>query len=384
MFKSNHAMSSEPDVTNEPLWIPGGGVPLPRPQDVLKDKQSVRYALPHTELLLDGLDQRQRMDAWRGHFSGLFDVGLHDVAQRDFDASASAVRIGQSVLGRYSVTDARIRRTQKNLKLEREDLLVLRVHLSGATNGVMNDTSFKMRQDRLTLFDFHQDYNGQEDDVEFISLTFPYEAIGYDPSRHPRLMQLPSASPIGRTILNNIAWLFEAIPMSTVDETVSLSDGFIGLMRGLVTRDFHDETAFQASMRAREIAVRRYIDENLRDPSLDAQQICEAIGVSRPVLFRMFSEEGGLQRSITQKRLDRILDDLAVSVPERGAISRISKHWGYFDQAHFTRLFRNAFGFKPGDALGSALAMQTSGESRTTERRTEAVPRLRRLAEIYS
>lgn len=355
MSKPQQASQSNQSALPARQTIVASPVSTPQPANRAAEGSATKYSLPHTQLDLSGLAQREKMEAWREHFVGLSDVSLHNLKRREFDASAEASRIGQVVLGRYSVTESGIRRTQKGLKVEREDLLVLRMHLSGRAKGIMDAGAFTMQPDRFTLFDFHQDYQSHYDNVDFISVTLPYASIGYDPTKHARLLQLPFASPVGRIIQSNLEMLLETIPSGSVSDDIALSDGFVGLMKGLIKRDLRDESVFQASVRAREVAIRRYVERHLRDPDLSAQSICEAVGVSRPVLYRTFSEEGGLRRAVTRMRLEGALETLAMSAPERGAISRISKHWCFHDQAHFTRLFRATFGFNPSEALASAL-----------------------------
>lgn len=374
---------AECDLPTRPVVV-AAPISTPAPANRAREVPEANYSLPHTKLDLEGLSQQEKMDVWRAHFSGLFDVSLHNLAHQEFDASAEAYRVGQTVLGHYRVTNSGIRRTQKNLKLEREDLLVLRIHLAGVTRGAMGGVSFKMEPGRLTLFDFHQDYQASEHDADFVSLTFPYAALGYDPSKHAALLQLPVDSAVGRVIRSNLEMLLDIVPPGSVNDALTLADGFVGLMKGLITRDLRDETVFRASVRAREVAVRRYIEQHLREPELNADAICRAVGVSRPVLYRMFSEEGGLRRAVTRMRLERALEDLSVSPPERGAIGRISKHWCFHDQAHFTRLFRSTFGFNPSEALASALTMDASEAANDTPGGSRRRAARKQLIDLYT
>ncbi len=301
------------------------------------------------------LAPEHRKDAWRAYNSGLFDLAMPDINGKPFAARAKSYRIGQTVLGQYAVTSNNVRRTQQSLKVEREDLFVLRMHRRGHTKGLMSDAGFQMQSDRFTLFDFHQDLNAETEDVDYISFTMPYGAIGYDPSKHPHLVQFMMNSPTGLVLRSNLELILELLPRADIEQANRLADGFCGLLQGLVTREMREESVIQKSAYAKEVAVRRFIADNLRNPSLSADMICSAVGLSRPVLYRMLAPEGGVNRMITKLRLEHALDDLSHSAPERGAVLRVSRYWAFSDQAHFSRLFRNAFGFKPIDALGSAL-----------------------------
>ena len=296
-----------------------------------------------------------RIDAWCRFNAGLFELRKHEIPEQGFAASAQSYRVGQAVLGRYSVTGNIVRRAENRLKVEREDLFVLRVHRAGYTKGVMSDASFTMQSDRFTLFDFHQDLNAETENVDYISVTMPYAAIGYDPSRHSKLLQLPYASPVGRVLRSNLEMMLELAPTLTQSEAAVLADGFSGLLKGIITRDLRDESVFQKSQQSLEVAARRFVESNLREPSLDVGTICRSIGVSRPTLYRMFADDGGVGRAITKQRLERAFEDLAASEPTRGAIARIARYWAFSDPAYFSRLFRDTFGVTPSEAIGSSI-----------------------------
>ncbi|MEO1109697.1 MAG: helix-turn-helix domain-containing protein [Pseudomonadota bacterium] len=138
-------------------------------------------------------------------------------------------------------------------------------------------------------------------------------------------------------------------------DVFALGDGFRGLLRGLFSRELYHKSAYQQFSQSREIAIRRAIKDNLRDPTLGPKTLCRMIGVSRAVLYRMFDEDGGVQRAIQKQRLECARKELARSEPTRGAIARIAAYWTYYDQAHFSRLFREEFGIRPSDAIGSEL-----------------------------
>lgn len=84
------------------------------------------------------------------------------------------------------------------------------------------------------------------------------------------------------------------------------------------------------------------------DPSLSAQRIAAAIGLSERHLSRVFAESGhSLPQAILQTRLDaarRLLADPA----QRGAsMAEIAARTGFASQAQFSRSYRNHFGVPP-------------------------------------
>lgn len=325
-----------------------------------------------------------RVDAWHDFNAGLFELKRHQIPGKEFAAQAQSYRVGHAVIGRYSVTGNIVQRAENRLKVEREDLFVLRMHRAGHTKGVMSDAGFQMQSDRFTLFDLHQDLSAETEDVEYISVTMPYAAIGYDPTRHSSLLQLPFASAVGRVLQANLEMMFDLAPTATQNEAMIMADGFSGLLKGIVTRDLRDESVFQRSQQALEVAARRFIEANLQDPALDVGTICRSVGISRPTLYRMFAVDGGVGRAITRLRLERALDDLTSSEPTRGVITRIAQRWTFSDPAHFSRLFREAFGCKPSEVLGSALGAAPAEHSSRSVISPDFRTATPRLVELYN
>ncbi len=318
------------------------------------------YRIPTASLDLTSVAPRRRMDMWRAYNAGLFELKPLISPRQEFDASAMSYRFGNCIIGEFSTTGNIVRRNLRSLSIDGEGLLVLRMHRAGYTRGVMNDLNFEMRSDRLTLFDFHQSLHAKTEGVDYVSFTCPHQAVGYDPSIHPRFMQIKLNTPAGRILKSNLELMLELLPNAKTAEAISLSEGLCGMLRGLITRDLRDETAQARFARSREVAVRRFLSANLKDPGLDADAICEAVGISRAVLYRLFDREGGVRKAILVKRLEHALDELAQSEPRRGVVAKVAQHWAFHDQAHFSRLFRETFGLRPSDVVGTALVEASS------------------------
>ncbi|WP_461425870.1 helix-turn-helix domain-containing protein [Gymnodinialimonas sp.] len=291
----------------------------------------------------------------------MLELKSHDVDNGEFACKADSYRMGQAVLGRHQVSGHVVQRVENRLKVEREDLIVLRMPYCGYSRGVMNDAGYRMQPDRFTLFDFHQNMDGETRNIDFISLTLPYSAVGYDPSLYPGFLHVPMNAPVGRVLRSNLEMILGLAPRTTPDEARTIADGLAGFLRGVISKDLREDTVFQQSSRFREIAVRRFVAENLRSHDLGADKICQAAGVSRPVLYRMYEADGGVGRAILRMRLTGLYEELAAAEPKRGAVSRIARSWGFSDQSHFARLFRNEFGITASDVLASAHASHVSG-----------------------
>ncbi|MDO1584442.1 helix-turn-helix domain-containing protein [Rhizobium oryzicola] len=100
-----------------------------------------------------------------------------------------------------------------------------------------------------------------------------------------------------------------------------------------------------AGRRMRE--MRRHIEDNLTDPSLNPAALSDRFGLSRSQLFRQFEGSGGVETFIRKRRLRRALMDLADPSMFHRRIGDIAYDAGFQDEAHFSRLFRTSFGASP-------------------------------------
>ncbi len=103
-------------------------------------------------------------------------------------------------------------------------------------------------------------------------------------------------------------------------------------------------------------AVRTYIEVHLHDPDLGVDRLCRRFTISRRTLYRMFAENGGFARYVTERRLARAFDALRAASPSRGLIKAVALTLGFSDQQQFRRLFRQRFAMAPSDAIGLGKA----------------------------
>ena len=93
--------------------------------------------------------------------------------------------------------------------------------------------------------------------------------------------------------------------------------------------------------------TRRYIRENLNDFELSPERVVQALGLSRPTIYRLFQHEGGLGAYIRQLRLRVAADDFVrfPGIP----VQDIGYALGFKSASDFTRAFRRAYDLSPRD-----------------------------------
>ncbi|MFI2761731.1 helix-turn-helix domain-containing protein [Streptomyces echinatus] len=112
----------------------------------------------------------------------------------------------------------------------------------------------------------------------------------------------------------------------------------------------HDGTE-STTGRARFIAgVRAHIDARLRDPALSPARVAEAHGISLRYLHVLFEgEDTTVHRLIQQRRLEECARELLRRGRVSRTISAVARGWGFQNAAHFSRVFKSAYGCSPSE-----------------------------------
>lgn len=103
--------------------------------------------------------------------------------------------------------------------------------------------------------------------------------------------------------------------------------------------------------------IRRYIDLNLSSPDLGPTQIAAAHYISTRHLHGLFRERGTTVSTwIREHRLERCRRDLMDPLNAHSPVGAIAARWGFVEAAHFSRVFKAAFGQPPSELRGRAVA----------------------------
>ena len=102
--------------------------------------------------------------------------------------------------------------------------------------------------------------------------------------------------------------------------------------------------------RALVLRVRVFIEERLGDPALAPPMIAAAHHVSLRYLHKLFeSEHTTVAALIRERRLERCRRDMLDPALRAQPVSAIASRWGLTNPAHFSRLFRAAYGSSPAE-----------------------------------
>ena len=309
--------------------------------------------LAHSKFSTEMVDPKLRRDAWVEIMKPIYDISPVENGKLDFKASSEFWEVGGLFLGSI-VHEAQITdhlRGKHNFFGD-NDYICMLTYRQGGARSIHDGKPMHHRPNDVQLLDFSRDHRSVTKRSRVEGIWVPYETVGFDPGRHATNVTLRFDAPAGGLLSELSSMIFKELPTTDLKQAKSVAGMLTGILRNLVS-DGLDKVANEQANFGRRALMQRFVIENTHDLSLNAQSLCREFGVSRATVFRDF-EPGGLQHFMMLHRLDRALNDITRGPAIRGRIALIAEKWGFSSPAHFSRAFRENFGFSPSDAVGVA------------------------------
>jgi AraC-like DNA-binding protein len=129
--------------------------------------------------------------------------------------------------------------------------------------------------------------------------------------------------------------------------------------------------------------IHAYINSHLGDPGLSPAVVAAAHHISLRYLHKLFEPEPrGVAGLIRQRRLERCRGELLDPARADRPVAGIAARWGFSSAAHFSRVFRDAYGMPPGEfrrayssppTLSPSTSPSTSGNATNRTRKRRAL-----------
>lgn len=307
--------------------------------------------VPHTKFSTEMFEPKLRREAWIEGMKSMHDVSPIDTGKPEFNGSVDVWDVDGLIFG-IVANDAQImdHRRSKHNRSGDHDYLFTAIYRKGGARALHDGKPVQIGSDGVNIIDYSRDRRSVSPASVIEGIIVPYNAVGFEPGKHSGSIVLPYDTPAGYILSRLSAMIYERLPTSDLKQAKTMARIFTGTLRSLISGDA-DEVARDQAVSARRAVMQQFIIDNIHDLSLDVATLCEKFGVSRATVFRDF-EPGGIQHFMMTHRLDRALSDIAFGPAIRGRIALIANKWGFSSPAHFSRAFRENFGFSPSDAVG--------------------------------
>ncbi len=317
-----------------------------------------------------GSDIRQRLDSWSDILAAThlaFEV--HSTAQTpdDFRGTVTRRPIGDLMLVDCAASPFLGRRSLAVMRPEakHEDILGFQLVCKGIETVKEGSRTLALSPGDIVLWD-----GQQPTDVEIVeafhkrTLLFPRRRVL---AVCPRLAELGALPPLddngpARLLVRYMNALALEQPKLEPAAGIAAANAALELLRAAVEPSV--PTGRAAAREAMRAEIRRYARNHLQDPDLGPASIARAYSISVRALHALFEDvDASVAGLVRSERLARCLEDL--QRPNGGSVTDIAFRWGFCDAAHFSRVFKRAFGVTPSDVRHGALENGSAPESGT-------------------
>ncbi len=228
----------------------------------------------------------------------------------------------------------------------------LNLQLSGTGILVQDNREAVLRPGDLAIYDTHRPYTlAFESDFRTLVLMFPHDALDLPAGSVGTLTATRMAADqgLGRMISPFMTELADNLDILSGPSGQRLAHNTIDLLGTLFAARL-DQSLERGGNPHEELLgrIRRFIEANLGDPELSPASVAAAHFISTRHLHNVFQEAGTtVAQWIRTRRLENCRRELRDPLQAHRAVSAIAARWGFVDAAHFSRIFRAAFGEPP-------------------------------------
>ncbi|MDJ1137706.1 helix-turn-helix domain-containing protein [Streptomyces iconiensis] len=268
-----------------------------------------------------------------------------------------SVRIGWETVGPIGICSARataltIQRTPRLAREDEEPAVFLGLQLRGASLVVQNDRQALLRPGDFALYDTRTPYTLVfEEGVDQHFLRFPRSALAL-PERSLRditAVTLGTDNPVARLASTYFSQLAVSEDLHEGRHAAAVAEPSIELLRAVVASQLRNTDLARAPLEATHgLRVLEYIRAHLAEHDLSAARIAAAHGISVRHLYVVLARSGvSLGDWIRTRRLAECQRELADPAGRHRTVAAVGRGWGFADAAHFSRVFKQAYGLSP-------------------------------------
>ncbi|MFD0900379.1 helix-turn-helix domain-containing protein [Actinomadura sediminis] len=281
---------------------------------------------------------------------------VHSAHEADFRASLRTVGLEEAVISDMTFAPLRAARTAKLIRSHDPEHYQLMFMLRGGGGIAVADRQSVFEARQFIILNTSQPWKGWQESptgsLRMLVVDFPRTALRLPTSAVDDLVATPldAGAGLGAVLLSHLRQVLRQADTYTSTDRLALTRTTIDLITAALAHHLDAAISPPTRLQALLPQVYHFIDQHLPDPALSPNSIAAAHRISVRYLHKLFeSEEATVATWIRQQRLQRCRRDLSDPRLAGRPVSAIAACWGFTDRAHFTRVFRTAFGMTPGE-----------------------------------
>ena len=236
-------------------------------------------------------------------------------------------------------------RTGAHVSRSRDDLC--KIDLFAGGHGVIEQDGRQaaLAPGDFALVDLGRPARWANAPARMIAVTFPRTLLPLSPDR---LTGVRIRGDEGLAAL--VSGLVRTLPGRLDRNGARLGSAVFDLLAAVLAERLGRELPAATRRRTLLLEAQAFIEANLGDPGLTPRRVAAAKYVSVRYLHRLFeAEETTVAEWIRARRLERCRRDLRDPALAGEPVHAIAARWGLMSAAHFSRIFRGAYGLPPAE-----------------------------------
>ena len=283
------------------------------------------------------------VDEWRDSVSLFFDI--EPLSDR-FAARISSFSLGELLIGSACASAQKFRRDAAVIKRSQIDHIMVQLYVKGSFVGTAESEPVSVMEGDICCFDLGFGFATQATDFENITMIIPKPALRpMAEGTHLHGLVLKAGEPASMLLAAHMRELLNVCDDIADDEAEAIAKTTIELLRLCLDLPKRKRLAPGEAANSIVTRMREFIGQNLANPELSDQRICEEFGISRATLYRHFEPYGGVASVIRNWRLSNVFADLESNGSE--PIHAIARRNGFSNEASCARAFKARYGMTP-------------------------------------
>jgi AraC-like DNA-binding protein len=225
--------------------------------------------------------------------------------------------------------------------------------LSGTGLLVQDNRQAVLRPGDVAVYDTHRPYSLVfEEDFRSLVVMFPQRLINLPTELVGSLtaVRMSGKEGVGNVVVPFLAQLGSNLDQLLGPAGTRLAHSTVDLLATLVATELDLVRASVDPHHELMARIRAHIDANLSAPDLTPARIAAEHYISTRHLHGLFQAQGTTVSGwIRTRRLEHCRRDLLDPMYAGRPVAAIASRWGFVDAAHFSRVFKAAFGRSPSE-----------------------------------
>ena len=268
------------------------------------------------------------------------------------EGTLRGLELGGAAVFTVSGSPQAVRRTTTATRHSPTDMLKVCVQLRGRATVHQDDREIVLDPGQFAVYDMARPYALRlEGTWTCAVMAVRRDLIAVPAARLPGAMSraYPSGQGLGLLLAQFITSTVSQMDCVEAAAAGKLGEAGACLLAGSLAGD--GGAAAAGGTQVLRDRVMAYIRDRLEDPRLSRTTVAAAHRMSPRTLDRVFGgQEWSVSGYIRHERLEAVRRDLENPALLHRGVAALAARWCFFDAAHFSRLFRDAYGYPPSHA----------------------------------